>query len=122
MTTQRKIILEELKKLKTHPSADDLYRIVRKRLPKISLGTIYRNLEILSESALIQKIEVPGTLKRFDGNAEIHHHMRCISCGAVRDVDLGSAVTLPDVRGDIDGCRIIGCRLDLIGLCPQCRK
>jgi Fur family ferric uptake transcriptional regulator len=122
MTTQRKIILEELKNVTTHPTADELYRIVKKRLPKISLGTIYRNLEVLSESGLIQKIEVPGTTKRFDGTTDDHHHLRCVSCGAVRDVDLGRAVSLPDIPDSVDGCRIIACRLDLIGLCPQCQK
>ncbi len=122
MTTQRKIILEELRKVTTHPTADELYRIVKKRLPKISLGTIYRNLEILSESGLIQKIEVPGTTKRFDGTTDDHPHLRCVSCGAVRDIELGQALSLPDIPDSVDGCRIISCRLDLIGLCPQCLK
>jgi Fur family transcriptional regulator, ferric uptake regulator len=122
MTVQRTIILEELGKLKTHPTADELYRTVKKRLPKISLGTVYRNLEILSGSGLIQKIEIPGTVKRFDGNADIHHHMRCISCGAVRDIHTRLAVSLPEIPGDIDGYHIVGCRLDLIGICPECRK
>lgn len=120
MTTQRKIILEELKKVRTHPTADELYRIVKKKLPRVSLGTIYRNLEILSETGLIQKIEIPGTTKRFDGTTDNHHHMRCASCGAVRDLDLGSAISLPEISGDIDGCRIIACRLDLVGFCPHC--
>jgi Fur family ferric uptake transcriptional regulator len=59
MTRQRRVILEELRKVNTHPSADEIYEIVRKRLPRISLGTVYRNLEILSESGDIQKLE-PG--------------------------------------------------------------
>lgn len=121
MTTQRSIILEELGKLKTHPTADELYRIVRKRLPKISLGTVYRNLDRLSVSGRIQKIEVPGTMKRFDGNADTHHHVRCVSCGAVSDVHEGSTISLPQVPGDVDGYRILGCRLDLFGICPRCR-
>ena len=121
MTTQRTIILEELGKLKTHPTADELYRIVRRRLPKISLGTVYRNLEILSGSGLIQKIEVPGTMKRFDGEAETHHHIRCVSCGAVSDVGPGHTIDVPEITGDVEGYRIVGCRLDLIGVCPRCR-
>ena len=121
MTTQRTIILEELGKLKTHPTADELYRIVRRRLPKISLGTVYRNLEILSGSGLIQKIEVPGTMKRFDGEAETHHHVRCVSCGAVSDVGPGHTIIVPEITGDVEGYRIVGCRLDLIGICPRCR-
>ncbi len=121
MTTQRTIILEELGKLKTHPTADELYRIVRRKLPKISLGTVYRNLEILSGSGVIQKIEVPGTTKRFDGEAETHHHVRCVSCGAVSDVGPGHTIVVPEITGDVAGYRIVGCRLDLIGICPRCR-
>jgi len=122
MTTQRAIILEELGKLKTHPTADELYRIVRTRLPKISLGTVYRNLEILSNSGLIQKIEVPGTMKRFDGDTDNHQHVRCISCGAVSDVGPEYVVSLPEIPGDVEGYRIVGCRLDLVGICPRCRE
>ena len=57
MTHQRRLILDELKKLKTHPTADEIYVIVRKKMPRISLGTVYRNLEILSETGQIIKIE-----------------------------------------------------------------
>ena len=67
MTHQRRIILEELRNTRSHPTADEVYEIVRKRIPKISLGTVYRNLELLSESGVIQKLEIGGTQKRFDG-------------------------------------------------------
>ena len=50
MTTQRQVILEEVKKINTHPTADVIYNLVRERLPRISLGTVYRNLEILSKN------------------------------------------------------------------------
>jgi Fur family ferric uptake transcriptional regulator len=122
MTVQRTIILEELGKLRTHPTADELYRIVRRRLPKISLGTVYRNLEILSASGRIQKLEVPGTMKRFDGNTDIHNHIRCISCGAVSDIQTGGAISLPEIPDLVEGYRVLGCRLDLVGICPRCRE
>ncbi len=88
MTKQREIILEELKKLKTHPTASDLYDIVRKRLPKISLGTVYRNLEILAEMGLIKKLEIAGKEKRWDGDISKHYHFRCVKCGKVEDIFL----------------------------------
>ncbi len=122
MTVQRTIILEELEKLKTHPTADELYRIVRTRLPKISLGTVYRNLETLSATGRIQKIEVPGTMKRFDGNADVHHHIRCISCGAVSDIQPGVDISMPEIPVDVNGFKVLGCHLDLVGICPGCRK
>ncbi len=88
MTKQREIILEELRKLKTHPTASDLYDIVRKRLPKISLGTVYRNLEILAEMGLIKKLEIAGKEKRWDGDISKHYHFRCVKCGKVEDIFL----------------------------------
>ncbi|MGE5577510.1 MAG: Fur family transcriptional regulator, partial [Syntrophothermus sp.] len=53
MTRQRQIILEELKNVTTHPTADEVYEMVRRRLPRISLGTVYRNLELLAEEGII---------------------------------------------------------------------
>jgi len=70
MTKQRRVIVEELKKLKTHPTATLIYELVRKRLPRISLGTVYRNLDLLAEAGIIQKLETAGTQKRFDGTVE----------------------------------------------------
>ena len=68
MTRQRAVILEELRKVKTHPTADELYSIVRERLPRISLGTVYRNLDFLTESKEILKLESAGSIRRFDGD------------------------------------------------------
>lgn len=120
MTRQRKVILEELRKVNTHPSADELYEMVRKRLPRISLGTVYRNLEILSASGNIQKLEPGCSLKRFDGNPSEHCHIRCVSCDRVVD----AAIT-PDLEIDLEQVnstdfKIIGHKLEFFGLCPQC--
>jgi Fur family ferric uptake transcriptional regulator len=120
MTRQRKVILEELRKVNTHPSADELYEMVRKRLPRISLGTVYRNLEILSESGNIQKLEPGCSLKRFDGNPSEHCHIRCVNCDRVVD-----AAMTPDLEIDLEQVnstdfKIIGHKLEFFGLCPQC--
>ena len=69
-TPQRKVILEELQKAASHPTAAELYEIVRRRLPRISLGTVYRNLELLSESGLIRKLSMGSAEARFDGDLE----------------------------------------------------
>jgi len=120
MTRQRKVILEELQKVNTHPSADELYEMVRKRLPRISLGTVYRNLEILSEAGNIQKLEPGCSLKRFDGNPSEHCHIRCVSCDRIVDAPMA-----PDLEIDLEQVsstdfKIIGHRLEYLGLCPQC--
>ncbi len=120
MTRQRKVILEELRKVNTHPSADEVYEMVRKRLSRISLGTVYRNLEILSESGEIQKLELGCTLKRFDGVAESHYHIRCIHCNRVVDAPTDFDVTVNhELKGATD-YKIIGHKLEFIGICPGC--
>jgi len=120
MTRQRRVILEELRKVDTHPSADEVYEMVRKRLPRISLGTIYRNLEILSESGDIQKLEPGCSLKRFDGNPSAHCHIRCIRCNRVADMPIVPALEVDLKQVDSTDFEIIGHRLEFFGLCPRC--
>ncbi|MBN1443956.1 MAG: transcriptional repressor [Planctomycetes bacterium] len=121
-TEQRRLILQEVKRLHTHPSASDLYKILRLRLPRISLGTVYRNLEILARAGEIQKIENPGGETRFDGNPAPHYHVRCDRCGRVDDVRDRAVQIVPGDLGEVEGYEISGYRLELRGLCPACRR
>lgn len=122
MTRQRKVILEELKKLDSHPNAEEVYEIVRKRLPRISLGTVYRNLEILSELGEIRKLELGGTQKRFDCILTNHYHIRCINCDRVDDAPLIFMENMEiALRGATD-FQVMGHRLEFLGLCPVCME
>ena len=114
MTRQRRVILEEL------PSADEIYENVRKRLPRISLGTVYRNLEILSEYGDIQKLEPGCSLKRFDGNPTEHCHIRCVYCDRIADAPMASDLEIDLARVDSTDFDIIGHRLEFLGVCPTC--
>ena len=76
LTTQRQIILEELSKVTSHPTANEVYDMVRKRLPRIGLGTVYRNLELMADSGIILKLEVGGTQKRFDATTKTHYQLQ----------------------------------------------
>jgi len=120
MTRQRKMILEELRKVCSHPSADEVYEMVRLRLPRISLGTVYRNLEILSEHEEIQKLEIGGTLKRFDGNPEDHYHLRCVRCSRIDDAPIPPIKDIENMIRGATNYTISGHRLEFIGLCPDC--
>ena len=120
MTRQRRVILEELRKVKTHPSADEVYEMVRKRLPRISLGTVYRNLEILSESGEIKKLEPGSSLKRFDGNPSEHFHIRCIRCSRIADMPMASDFEIDLADMTPTEYEILGHRLEFFGLCPHC--
>ncbi|MCX5752928.1 MAG: transcriptional repressor [Candidatus Krumholzibacteria bacterium] len=122
-TKQREVILDELVKLRTHPSADELYGRVKKRLPRISLGTVYRNLEILSREGIIRRLETAGSQRRFDGDTGDHQHIRCVSCGCIDDLAAGADRARCDAlvaKGT--GYRVLGRRVEYLGICPSCRK
>ena len=122
MTNQREMILQELKKSKDHLTADELYERVKKKMPRISLATVYRNLEILSEAGIIGKLEVSGRQKRFDWDTGEHDHVHCIQCHRVDNLKLNRK-ELDLLSGQaVKGYRISGYRLEFSGLCGQCRK
>jgi len=122
MTHQRDIILQELKKSKTHPSADELYEKVKKKLPRISLATVYRNLEVLSETGAIKKIEISGRQKRFDWNQSRHDHIYCIQCHRIDNIDMESMAKPSLQPADKRGYHVEGCRIEFFGYCPECQK
>jgi len=120
-TQQRQAILEELRKLTSHPTAAELYEIVRKRLPRISLGTVYHNLELLAQNDIIQKLDISGSEARFDGNPDRHYHVRCVHCGRVDDLQGLPAHPVGNKLKESNGWKILGYRLDFIGICPECK-
>jgi Fur family transcriptional regulator, ferric uptake regulator len=119
-TRQRQIILEEISKLCTHPTAEELYEIVRKRLPHISLGTVYRNLEFLARTGEIQEIGHSGSQKRFDPNTKNHHHVRCVLCDRVDDVTMDETKKLLGMSKNKTEYQILTYRLEYLGICPSC--
>ena len=123
MTRQRKVILEEVRKdLDRHMTADEIYEEVRRRLPRISLGTVYRNLEILAELGQIQKLELSGSVKRFDGNPQRHYHIRCMRCGRVDNAPVAPLKKIEDRLYGSTVYTIIGHRLEFEGFCPRCSR
>jgi Fur family ferric uptake transcriptional regulator len=122
ITKQRQLILDQLRKLTSHPTADELYQLLRGHMPKISLGTVYRNLEILSEEGLIQKLDIGGTQKRFDGNPQNHYHVRCLQCGRVDDIDMMPLGELEADARKLSSYDILRHRLEFIGICPDCGR
>ena len=121
-TPQRKIIHEELCALKTHPTAAELFEIVRRRLPRVSLGTVYRNLEVLHKDGRVLKLEMAGTEARFDGDTRPHHHVLCNECGIVRDIKLEQPIDPVEKISDSCGFKIQGYKLKFFGLCPSCQE
>ncbi|MCK5515969.1 MAG: transcriptional repressor [Desulfobulbaceae bacterium] len=122
MTHQRELILEELARSKKHPTADGLYERVKKRLPRISLATVYRNLEILSEAGMIRKLEISGRQKRFDWQLDPHDHIYCVQCHSVDNIDFHQDCPIALPTEIHKGYIISGCRIEFFGICPKCQK
>lgn len=120
LTTQRQIILEELGKVKSHPTANEVYDMVRRRLPRIGLGTVYRNLELMADNGIILKLEVGGTQKRFDATVTPHYHIRCSSCSRVDDMHIAVQDQINDVAEKASKYKILGHHIEFTGICSNC--
>jgi len=120
-TKQREAILMALRGLKTHPTAPEVYELVRREIPRVSLGTVYRNLEALAGAGLIRKIIHGHSEARFDGDVSGHHHVRCAECGRIADVH---GITLDQIDlGEISrmtGFQVLARHLEFVGVCPEC--
>jgi Fur family ferric uptake transcriptional regulator len=123
-TPQRQTILRELRESHAHPTAAEIYVAVRERLPRISLGTVYRNLDVLHADGLIHRIETAGGEARYDGRVDDHGHVRCRACGLLRDLPGGAPAPRggPAPGDDIQGVTVDGYRLEYTGVCSTCRE
>jgi len=120
MTPSRRAILERVRHSASHPTADEVYREVRKALPRVSLGTVYRNLEILVRRGLIRIVDDAGGRRRYDRTLEDHCHAQCRSCGRIEDVRVDAWPRLERLlEGECD-FEIDGCRVNFVGICPEC--
>ena len=123
LTTQRKTIVDELKKLKTHPTADQFYDILRKKTPKISIASVYRNLEVLSAAGMIAKLETSGDKNRFDGDTSTHYHLKCSRCGGFIDFTPKGSKNLDKSLDKIKklNMNINNFNIVFTGLCGKCK-
>lgn len=121
-TQQRRIILEAVLDLDTHPAADDIYSSPIVRRAAISRATVYRTLENLVQMGAITKTCHAGGKIRYDRRTEIHHHLVCLRCNAVEDISDTKldSITIPDTSGyEFD---VKDFRVQLRGLCRRCRR
>lgn len=122
MTRQRSLILQELQKSCQHMTADDLYDAVRKHEPRVSLATVYRNLELLSDAGIIGKIALGGRQKIFDADPSRHHHITCCVCHRVDNLEGFEGVD--NLLGQVNSSeyQITTSRLEVVGICPSCAQ
>lgn len=119
---QRELVLQAVLQNPVHPTADAVYEQVRRQNPKISLGTVYRNLNFLSEMGKLRKISMPVGSDRFDGRLDEHYHMVCTCCGRVFDVECEALQELDHQIMACQGFLVKNRHLLLTGLCRECRE
>jgi Fe2+ or Zn2+ uptake regulation protein len=121
-TKQREAILKLLRGTYSHPTADQIYDEVRKEIPSISKGTVYRNLKVLREMNLISELNLNGTVSRFEAKRKSHYHFRCERCGRVFDVDEPINQELDPRIAERTGFKILYHQLEFRGLCHDCQQ
>jgi Fur family transcriptional regulator, peroxide stress response regulator len=119
---QREIILTIVQNSQAHPTAEWIYEKAREEIPRISLGTVYRNLKLLSNRNLIREIQIGDSQTRYDSHHQDHGHFICTHCGTIFDLmTVDSSHQRMSIERKIR-CYIHSYRLDYFGICHRCRK
>ena len=121
MTVQYAMVLDAVRQLHRHATAEEVYEYVVKEHPHISKGTVYRNLNRLSELGEITKRELPGGADGFDHRCDRHYHARCEQCGRLFDVDMEYQDNLDDMIQDKHGFLYTGIDIIFKCICPDCQ-
>ena len=119
---QREEILTLLRSVKNHPTADWIYTQLKQTRPNLSLGTVYRNLNLLEANGLIQRLTFGPSYHHYDGDPQPHCHFCCQECGAIYDLP---GYTFHHSVEEIEaetGFTISGSRLEFYGICDACKK
>ena len=113
MTRQRRIIHDYLLSTKSHPTAEEIYMNVKKNMPSIAVGTVYRNLSLMTDAGEVRRITVPEHPDRYDGDVSPHDHLLCMKCKKL--FDIGSVgVDIPT------GTLVLGYEVTVKTICPAC--
>lgn len=125
-TKQRQAILETLRTAYHHPDANWIYKKVSKKIPNISLGTVYRNLNILVEENLVKEISIKPNVTNYEANTMTHHHAYCTECHKIEDIEKEFECDLEkNVKEKFSqklNYKDLSCNLIFTGICPECQK
>jgi Fe2+ or Zn2+ uptake regulation protein len=120
-TRQRRLVYEAVLATDTHPTAEWVYEAVRRSAPRISLGTIYRNLQVLVAEGRLRSFTRDGRT-RYDGDLSPHDHFSCDRCGLLMDIPRADEALVAEQRLRARGHAVSGRRLEFHGLCRSCRR
>ncbi len=120
VTPQRLAIIRALLASFEHPRADAIYARVRKEHPHISLATVHRTLETLCEIGEARKVTMLHDSARYDGNLTPHHHVVCVRCRRIRDIEIPELERLLDGRSELGEFKLLGSSLEIQAICDRC--
>ena len=120
-TKQKGAILKVLKNTSSHPTADQIYDEVRREIPNVSKGTIYRNLQVLQEDGAIFALNLNGTISRYEVKQESHYHFRCEKCGQIFDLDEPIDKEIDTRVSRQTGFKVSHHQTEFRGLCKDCQ-
>ena len=125
-TKQRQAILEALKNTYSHPDANWIYKKVSKKIPNISLGTVYRNLNILTDENIIKELCFQPNITRYEANSMPHHHIMCTACHKIEDVPRPDECQIEGPLKDKLMKEMkyadINCEILFTGVCSECKN
>ena len=118
-TKQRREVYETIRGTQSHPTADWIFESVRTSVPKISLGTVYRNLSVLKDEGLVREIHGTDRRAHFDADLSPHAHFICLECGSISDVHSTVELDWRKIK-ELVGCEVTEQRIEFSGVCAGC--
>jgi Fe2+ or Zn2+ uptake regulation protein len=123
-TKQRQAILDAIETHGGHLTAEEIYKIVKRRHPRLSLGTVYRNLRVLADQGTVRELDFGMAITYFETTKDTHYHLVCRVCSGIVDVEMELEKKLMKLVGQADGVggfQIENHRLDFVGVCEACQ-
>lgn len=120
-TRQRAVVFDYLSRVDHHPTAEDVFLAVKQELPKISLATVYKNLEALVACGAASKLTYGDGAARYDIRTDHHYHSRCLKCGRITDIDPATGEQLLKLIKPPAGFKVEDYRVELLGYCKNCK-
>jgi Fur family peroxide stress response transcriptional regulator len=120
LTPQRLAILEYLDGNKNHPSAENIYEAVRRKFPMMSFATVYKTLETLKQKGDLLELTIDPLRRRYDPGTKPHHHLICIMCKKIVDIEAELPVSIPDEAKE--GFEVTGNHVEFYGICSDCKS
>ena len=118
LTPQRMAIMQCLQAARDHPSAEDIFRQVKRTFPTMSLATVYNTLDLLRERGVVSELTIDSRKRRYDSYTGPHHHLLCRSCGKI--VDMCRQVDITLTSQEKEGFIVEGNHIEFYGTCPEC--